>query len=92
MSETSQSAGEPGKADDQLTVGQLVEVADPGLAALRDLMRSITGSAAPPNHIGVVVEFDHGAVLVEFPDGQVAPYERTVVRPVERRTTHAQEG
>ena len=63
---------------ENLKVGDLVEVNDPGLAMLRQLMPD-----QPPNHHGKVSEiWDDGTILVEFPIGsddenehsQVAPY------------------
>lgn len=59
-----------------LSVGDKVEVLDEGLRTLRETMERITGKPAPPNHHGSVEEvWDTGEVLVQFEDGQSAPYE-----------------
>ena len=62
--------------------GDKVEVLDEGLAMLRRLCPGM-----PPNHHGVVEEVWHeGAeILVQFPDGQSAPYPADQVRRRDRR-------
>lgn len=59
-------------------VGTKVEVLDEGLAALRRIVPSM-----PPNNVGVVSEiWKDGTILVQFPDGQAAPYSNDLVRPI----------
>ena len=65
-------------------VGDLVEVIDPGLAALREIL-----PGSKPNHHGVVSRvLDCGTIMVEFPIGedsmdqhsQISPYPASAVR------------
>jgi len=66
-----------------LSVGDKVEVLDPGLAMLRRF------SGGKPNHHGKVSEiWDDGTILVEFPlsgenHSQAAPYPANMVRKLE---------
>lgn len=70
--------------------GDRVYVTDPGLAAMRDIMRTATGVEPAPNHHGTVEEvWESGDVLIYFDDGVGAPYSADEVRhlPDEARTT-----
>jgi hypothetical protein len=65
-----------------LKIGDEVEVLDPGLATLRNMMERITKKPAPPNNIGKVAEImDDGEILVEFPIGDDDPEEHSQVAP-----------
>lgn len=65
-----------------LEIGDVVQVNDPGLAALREVMRN-AGIEPETNNIGKIVEIweDTNPVtyLVGFPDGQVSPYPASMV-------------
>ena len=73
---------------EDLKIGDLVEVADKGLAILRRICPN-----EKPNHHGKVAEiWDSGEILVEFPIGegsdahsQVAPYPRDKVTKREQK-------
>ena len=71
-----------------MKVGDAVEVLDPGLARLREIMVTF-GDDPGPNNLGRVAEvLSDGELLIEFPiDGsyehsQVAPYPIDMVRLV----------
>lgn len=76
--------------------GDRVYVTDPGLAAMRDIMRRATGVEPAPNHHGTVEEvWDSGSVLIYFDDGVGAPYPADEVRHLAddtRVTPSAKEG
>ena len=61
--------------------GNRVYVTDPGLAAMRAIMRQATGREPIPNHCGTIAEIDEdGWILINFDSeegegqGQCAPY------------------
>ncbi|HUV66381.1 MAG TPA: hypothetical protein VMW24_21005 [Sedimentisphaerales bacterium] len=69
-----------------VSVGDAVEVLDPGLAQLRAIMVRF-GNDPGPNNLGRVAEvLSDGELLIEFPiDGsyehsQVAPYPMSMIR------------
>lgn len=65
-----------------LKPGTRVQVDDPGLAKLRDILRR-AGHEPAPNHHGIIAEvWDDGDYLIHFDDGMGAPYPAALVRPV----------
>lgn len=73
------------KMDDELKIGDKVEVLDEGLL----MLQKFAPEGAKPNNHGVISEiWEDGTLLIEFPIGdddpkehsQVAPYPREVVR------------
>jgi len=62
--------------------GDRVWVVDPGLEALRDIMRRHDGKEPAPNHHGTVDEIEDGRVYINFDDGGCAPYPAAGVRPL----------
>lgn len=68
---------------EQLKPGDRVYVTDPGLAAIRDIMRRATGKEPAPNHHGTVSDErwdSDDSVLIVFDDGVSAPYPLNEVR------------
>jgi hypothetical protein len=67
---------------DVFSAGDRVYVIDPGLAQLREIMRSATGTEPKPNHHGTVEEIWEGGstILINFDDGVAAPYPVEQVR------------
>ncbi|MCK9434817.1 MAG: hypothetical protein M0R32_08390 [Candidatus Cloacimonetes bacterium] len=72
-----------------MKIGDPVEVLDPGLKMLREMMASMSKKPVKPNHYGTVQDIDEqGNIIVEFPIGndnpeehsQVAPYPPNMVR------------
>lgn len=56
-----------------MNVGDRVEVLDPYLAQMREIMRS-AGIEPEPNHLGVIDEIHDQTAYVLFDDGMLAPY------------------
>lgn len=71
----------------EIKPGDRVYVTDPGLAALREIMRQATGQEPAPNHHGTVEEVhDDGTIEIIFDDGQWAPYPAAQTRHLESKT------
>lgn len=61
--------------------GDRVLVTDIALAQMREIMRMATGADPEPNHHGTVDEvWEDGTVLINFDDGNAAPYPPREVR------------
>lgn len=66
---------------EKLKVGDPVEVSDPGLAMLRNMMAKFGNGVVKPNHHGWVKEIRKGEILVEFPIGDDDPDQHSQVAP-----------
>lgn len=56
-----------------LRPGDRVADLNPGLAALRAIMRQHTGREPEPNHLGVIDKIDGDMAYVTYDDGLYAP-------------------
>ena len=79
---TEQVANDESKGPQGFKAGDRVQVIDPALDQLRDIMRRATGEEPSPNHHGTVDRVEDDEILINFDDGGCAPYPRKDVRPL----------
>lgn len=63
-------------------VGDRVQVTDPALAQMREIMRR-SGIEPKPNHTGTVSKVWDDSILIDFDDGCAAPYPFAEVIPLD---------